>query len=56
MHISLSLYARNRFYCDLGHRCYSESGKSVPCRFEDYLKIDFHDWMIIRIDLLAIQQ
>ena len=28
---------------------YSESGGSVPCQFEDYLKVDFHDWMIIQI-------
>ena len=29
--------------------CYSESGRSVPCKFEDYLKIDLHNWMTIRI-------
>ena len=28
---------------------YSQSGSSVPCKFEDYLKIDFHDLMTIRI-------
>ena len=28
---------------------YSQSGRSVSCKFEDYLKIDFHDWMTIRI-------
>ena len=28
---------------------YSESGRSVPCKFEDYLKIDFDDWLTIRI-------
>ena len=27
----------------------SESGSSAPYRFEDYLKIDFHDWINIRI-------
>ena len=30
-------------------QCYSESGSSVPCKFKDYLKIDFDDWMTIRI-------
>ena len=28
---------------------YSESGGSIPCKFEDYLKTDFNDWMTIRI-------
>ena len=28
---------------------YSESRSSVPCKFKDYLKIDFHDLMTIRI-------
>ena len=28
---------------------YSESGIGVPCKFKDHLKIDFHDWMAIRI-------
>ena len=28
---------------------YSQSGRSVLCKFEDCLKIDFHDWMTIRI-------
>ena len=28
---------------------HSESGIGVPSKFEDYLKIDFHDWMNIRI-------
>ena len=27
----------------------SESGRSKSCQFDDYLKIDFHDWMTIRI-------
>ena len=27
---------------------YSQSGRSVPYNFEDYLKIDFHEWMIIQ--------
>ena len=30
-------------------RLYSVSKRSVPCKFEDYLEIDFHDWMAIRI-------
>ena len=24
---------------------YSGSGSIIPCKFEDYLKIEFHDWM-----------
>ena len=28
---------------------YSQSGRSVPCESEDCLKIDFHDWIEIRI-------
>ena len=28
---------------------YSEGRRSVPCKLEDYLKIDFHDWMTIRV-------
>ena len=27
---------------------YNESGRNVPCKFEDYLKIDFHDWMTVQ--------
>ena len=29
-------------------RC-SESESSVPCELKNHLKIDFHDWMTIRI-------
>ena len=28
---------------------YSESGRRPRCKFEDYLKIDFHDRMTFRI-------
>ena len=35
---------------------YSESGKSIPCKFEDYLKIDSHDWMTIPILLCYLLQ
>ena len=28
---------------------YCKSGRSVPCKFEDCLKIDFHDWITILI-------
>ena len=27
----------------------------MPCKFEDYLKIDFHDWMTIRILLCFLR-
>ena len=30
-------------------RLYSEGGSSVPCKFKEYLKIDFDDWMTIQI-------
>ena len=26
-----------------------KSGSGIPCKFKDYLKIDIHDWMTIRI-------
>ena len=25
-----------------------QSRRGIPCNFEDYFKIDFHDWMIIQ--------
>ena len=28
---------------------YSQNGRSIPYKFEDYLKVDFHDWMTIRM-------
>ena len=28
---------------------YSQSGRSVPCTFEDDLKKGFHDWIMIQI-------
>ena len=33
---------------------YSESGRSVSYEFEDYLKIDFHDWIIIQTLLYCL--
>ena len=38
--------SKSYFYSQL---CYSESGSSVLCKLKDYLKIDFHDWMIVQI-------
>ena len=36
------------------NRIYSESGRSVPCKFEDYLKTEFHNLMTIRILLCCL--
>ena len=35
---------------------YSESERSVPFEFKDYLKIDFHDWVTFRILLCYLLQ
>ena len=35
---------------------YSQSGRSVLYEFEDYLKIDFHDWMIIEVWFYSMPQ
>ena len=32
---------------------YSQSRRSVSCKFKDYLKINYNDWMTIRILLLS---
>ena len=33
---------------------YSQNGRSVPCKFEDHLKINFRDWMIIQTLLYCL--
>ena len=35
-------------------RCMFESGKSKQCKFENDLKMDFQDWMIIKTLLLLL--
>ena len=38
----------------LKYRLYSQSRRSVPYNFEDYLKIDFHDWMNIQTQVYCL--
>ena len=35
--------------------CYSESGRNVPCKFEDYLKTDFHYYSNIALLFSSVQ-
>ena len=33
----------------LSNQSLQSNGMSIPCKFEDHLKIDFHYWMTFRI-------
>ena len=43
----------NSYGCKLP---YNESGRSISCKFEDFSRIDFHDWITIGMLLCHLLQ